>query len=193
MTSSFEEVITTTTYFTTTETFVDSIEQDVGTISLVAEVDRSGDTFLDQFRGMPIGGSIMVLGNAISDKLTTSTGACFQAGTFPTSDKASYLECLPNPALVLKPVIRKCPENFVYSFQIGSCVKVSEVDILREDLGYRMGPGSNVQLSVEGAIAPFDFQDFIGSIPSCQAPGPNPLQEEDRVYILCQNANDRGK
>lgn len=193
MNSSSEETITTTTYFTTTETFVDSMEQDVGMSSVVAEVDRSGDTFLDQFRGMPISGSIMVLGTPFSDKLTTATGACFQAGTFPTSDKASYLECLPNPALVLKPVIRKCPENYVYSFQIGSCVKVSEVDILREDLGYRMGPGSNAQLTVEGVIAPFDLQEFIGSIPSCQAPGPNPLQEEDRVYISCQSSNDRGK
>lgn len=160
---------------------------------MATEVDHSGDTFLDQFRGLELSGSVLSVGNVISDTLTGSSGACYQSGTFPTADVTTYLECTPNPSLVLKPSIRKCPSGYVYSHQTSGCVRASAVDLLRHDLGYRVGPSGGSQTVTPGSPAPFDVNDFIGAKVQCQTSGPNALLHEDRVYLHCRGPADKGR
>lgn len=192
--SSLEETIVSTSYFSTTESFMQTLEFDSFAVSamIMTSVDMTGDTFLEQFRGAQFSGPVMSLGSVAGTNLANYGGSCFHAGSFPLADKQTYLECQPHPAVILKPVVRRCEDNFIFSYHTGACVHTSAVDVLKQDLGFRGGPASQSQQSLPGFIAPFDLQEFVGGNAQCGAAGLNQLQDDDRFYLACQAPNAMG-
>lgn len=191
--TTFEETVITTTYFTSTESFVNEVSMDTTSTVVSSQIDQTGETYLEQFQGLSMDGPVMITGQPINDSLTQSTGSCYRGGTFPVADPTMYLECSPSPALVLKGVIRKCPPHYVFSLRIGHCAHGAASDILRSDLGYRVGLSATSQNIIEGYRALLDFKDFVGGTFQCERPGFSPLENEDRVYLHCQNAGLPGK
>lgn len=191
--------VTTSSYFSSVQTFVETITFDVfsTTTYSLSGMDFTGETALNQYQGgggvsVPAG-QIVLMGSVINFdiKLLPPRG-CVQQGCFPMADNGMYFECIPVPGVGFKPLIRRCSQGYIFNTVSSSCISAGATDMIRFDLGLRLGPGPQMPPTITGEVPLVGVAEFQGINPICVGPGPRPFGEEDRYFVNCRGANSEG-
>lgn len=184
-------------YFTTFATFIETVMFD----SNFAEQRTYADYFeedntlyyLQVSEGAPPAGQAVVAGIVVKpDPATLPSQGCYSQGYFPLLGLGTYLECIPVPGAGFRPLYRSCPNGYVFDVVAGACVHASAKNVLRHDLGFRLGPGPGISATVPGENPFLDFSQFPGISPICSGIGAQAFGNEDRFFLSCIRAGAPG-
>jgi hypothetical protein len=194
--SSSSEAESSSYLFSSFENFVESVSFDVSeTDGITTTVDFSEDTTLDQMSSNVVvpDDQVIVMGTIIkSDGIILPMGGCVQQGYFPLENLGMYLECIPIPGLGFRPIIRNCATDYIFDVVSGSCIHTGAKNVLRNDLGFKIGPGPNIAPTVDGQEPLTELSDFPGINPICTNSGNSAFGTEDRYYLSCKSIGESG-
>lgn len=185
--------VTSSSLFTSFETFVETITFDITTSeTITTSEDFSQDTTLEQMSAAGTNmqqvssGQMLIAGTVVTPDLATlPSQGCMSQGFFPLLSLGAYMECIPVPGAGFRTLYRTCPTSYVFDIIAGSCIHASAKDVLRTDLGYRLGPGPNIPPTINGGQPFADLSQFPGMFPTCLQSGNNPFGSDDRYYLQC--------
>jgi hypothetical protein len=204
-----ESSFTNSSYFESFETYVETVTFDITssfTSYTSTEIDFTGDTTLDQFQtstmhSLPLG-QVLVMGDplrldslisAIIPKQMNTTQICLQQGYSSLEDPKYYVECVPMPGVGFKAIIRNCAQGFIFDLLAGICVYAGAKEILKLDLGFKLGPGPGSVTVVPGENPFTDGSDFSKISKQCSTPVASVFGYDDRFFLACPTTSPIGE
>lgn len=182
--------------FLSFETFVETASFDITTTEYSTVVlDFSEDTTLDQVE-IVAGVSpekTVIMGMAVKPDISTLPAqGCVNQGYYPLLSLQMYIECVPVAGTGFRPMYRSCPTGYVFDMFAGACIHASAKNVLRSDLGFRLGPGPNSSPIVRGEQPFVELSQFSGISPICSNPGSNAFGNDDRFFLSCSAVGAQG-